>query len=289
MSKSSEEDIGTAVAPGGNGFIGPRTRRDFVRILGVGGAAAVLPGVLAGCGETGTPVQPGGGTGPGTPGPGGPAPVTGLSFDLRTDVGIFRLSHALEQLEAAFYTAVVANSNFNTFFNPEEREILTDIRDAEVIHREFVRTLLGAQALPDLRGSINTTTLNTILSSKANILAAARNFEHTGVAALNGAGKYLQDTRNLLVAGKLASVEARHAAALRDISPPAGTNANTAFAGDDIIDATGRDVKLEADAVIARVAATNILLAGTLAAQPISNPPTATQGVPTPNFFPANP
>jgi len=247
---------------------------------------AILPGVLAGCGETGTAVIPGP-VGPTQPT--GPAPVTGLSFDLRTDVGIFRLVHALEQLEGAFYTAVVASANFSSFFNAEEREILTDIRDAEVIHREFFRTALGAQALPDLRGSINTTTLNTILSSKANILAAARDLEHTGVAGLNGAGKYLQDARNLLLAGKLASVEARHAAALRDISPPAGTNANTAFAGDDIIDATGRDVKLEADAVIARVAATNLLLAGTLAAQSISNPPTATQGVPTPNFFPANP
>ena len=95
--------------------------------------------------------------------------------------------------------------------------------------------------------------------------------------------------RNLLLAGKLVSVEARHAAALRDIAPPAGQNPNTAFAGDDIIDANGRDVKLEAGAVITKVAGTNLLLAGTLANPPITAGPTATQGVATADFFPENP
>jgi len=194
----------------------------------------------------------------------GPTPAAGLSFDLRSDVGIFRLVHTLEQLEGAFYTAVVASGVFSTF-SAEEREVLTDIRDAEVIHREFLRTALGTQAVPDITGSINTATLSSILSSKATILTTARTFEHIGVAGLNGSGKYLQDARNLLLAGKLASVEARHAAALRDLAPPTGQNANTAFAGDDIIDSNGRDVKLEAGAVIARVSATGILKADALA------------------------
>jgi len=109
------------------------------------------------------------------------------------------------------------------------------------------------------------------------------------VAALNGAGKYLTDTRNLLVAGKLASVEARHAAALRDVLPPPGVNPNTAFAGDDIIDANGRDIKLEAGVVVQKIAAAGVLKGATLANPPITAGPTANQGVPTPDFFPANP
>jgi len=261
----------------------PRTRRNFLRGAGAGAALALVPGLFASCNDGGEPTIPGGGTG--TP---GPTPVTGVSFDLRTDVGIFRLVDALEQLEGAFYTTVVASANFTSFFNADEREVLTDIRDAEVIHREFVRAALGAQRLPDLRGSINMTTLNTILSSKANILASARLFEHLGVSGLNGAGKYLQDPRNLLLAGKLVSVEARHVAALRDIAPPSG-NANTAFAGDDVINGMGLDVKLEAGAVLDRVIATNLLVAGTFATPPISNGPTANQGVATADFFPATP
>jgi hypothetical protein len=257
----------------------PSTRRGFVRSLLAGGSVLMLPTVFAACDDDDDPTGPGG----------TPAPVTGLSFDLTTDVGIFRLLHVQEQLEVAFYTAVVGSANFNSFFNADEREVLTDIRDVEVIHREFVRTTLGAQAVPDLSGSLNTTTLNTLLSSRANILNAARTFETIGVAALNGAGKYLQDGRNLLVAGKVASVEGRHLAALRDFAPPTGVNANTAFAGDDVIDGNGRDVKLEAGVVVTKVASLNVLMPATLATPTITAAPTATQGVATPDFFPVNP
>jgi hypothetical protein len=217
-----------------------------------------------------------------------PDPVTGVSFDLRSDVGIFRLVHTLEQLEGAFYTAVVASNAF-AGFPAAERELFVDLRNVEVIHREFMRTALGSQAVPDIRGSIDQNRLKQILSSRENIVNTARMFEHLGVAGLNGAGKYIQDARNLLLAGKFASVEARHAAALRDIMPPAGQNPNTAFAGDDIIDSNGRDVKLEAGAVLDRVAATGLLRAGTLATPAITAAPTATQGVPSNDFFPANP
>jgi hypothetical protein len=108
------------------------------------------------------------------------------------------------------------------------------------------------------------------------------------VATLNGAGKYIRDARNLLFAGKLATVESRHAAALRDIAPPAGIDANTAFAGDDIVNSNGLDVKLEATVTLTRVRATNIIAA------PLNNnitatPPDAAQGTPTPDFFPATP
>jgi hypothetical protein len=152
----------------------------------------------------------------------------GLMFDLRSDVGIFRLVHTLEQLEAAFYTAVVANANFTSFFNAAERELFTDLRNVEIVHREFLRTALGSQAVPDVTGSINAATLNSILASREGIIGAARLFEHLGVSGLNGAGKYLQGARNLLLAGKIVSVEARHAAALRDISPPAGVRRSVA-------------------------------------------------------------
>ena len=280
MSNRDPDGDGQMIVASASELMRPATRRGFVRSLLAGGSVLMLPTVFAGCWDDDDPTGPGG-----TP----PSPVTGVSFDLTTDVGIFRLVHALEQLEAAFYTAVVANANFNSFFSAEERELLTDLRNVEVIHREFVRTALGSQAVPDLTGSINTAALASILSSRLNILNTARMFETIGVAALNGAGKYLQDARNLLLAGKAVSVEARHAAALRDILPPAGQNANTAFAGDDIIDANGRDVKLEAGVVVTKVAATNLLRANTLATPTITTGPTATQGVATPDFFPANP
>ena len=260
------------------------TRRSFFGKLFAGGTVMLLPAVFAGCDDFGDHLvdvdlnQPGGG--------GTPAPVTGLSFDLRSDVGIFRLVHTLEHIEGAFYTAVVASGTFSSFSAPE-RELFVDLRDAEVIHREFLTAALGSQAVPDIRGSIDQNRLSSILASRDSIVSTAKMLEHTGVAGLNGAGKYLQDARNLLLAGKFASVEARHAAALLDIMPTAGVNPNTAFAGDHVIDNNGRDVKLEAGAVISRVASTGLLMAGTLANPPINNAPTPAQGVPTEDFFPA--
>ena len=53
--------------------------------------------------------------------------------------------------------------------------------------------------------------------------------------------------QNLLVAGKIVSVEARHAAAIRDILNP---NDGRAFAGDDVVDAQGLDVVREPVAVL---------------------------------------
>ena len=253
----------------------PATRRSFVRLMGAGGAIALMPSVFGACATT--------------PGMATPATDAGLMFDLRSDIGIFRLVHTLEQLEAAFYTAVVAHASFTSFFSAGERELFTDLRNVEIVHREFLRTALGSQAVPDVTGSINTTTLNGILSSRDSIVGAARLFEHLGVSGLNGAGKYLKDARNLLLAGKFVSVEARHAAALRDIAPPAGQNANTAFAGDDIVDGNGMDVKLEAGAALDRVAAVNIVQNNAVSARNITNAPTATQGKASANFFPTTP
>jgi hypothetical protein len=254
------------------------TRRQFIRKLGVGGSIVLLPSVFTACDDDDDPTGNGNGQG-GT--------LTSLAFDLRTDVGIFRLTQSLEIIEGYFYTRVVTKSDFTTMFTAEEQEILIDIRNAEVLHREVLRAGLGAQAVPDFTGSLNTATLTQILSSKASILATARMFETTGVATLNGAGKFIKDARNLLFAGKLASAEARHRAALRDVS----VNNTTAFAGDDSIDANGRDVKIEAPDTLARLKATNIVAEPLNSNITISNLPDASQGTVnvTPDLFPANP
>jgi hypothetical protein len=277
MLKRNSEHGQTVVIQSATELFSLPTRRGFLRTLLAGGTAVMLPSVFTACNDDST-------------GPDDdeeiPDPVTGLSFNLTTDVGIFRLLHLQEQVEAAFYTAVV-NSDVFAVMNAADRELFLDLRDVEITHREFIRTALGAQALPDIRGSLNTATINTIISNRTSIITTARMLEHTGLAGLNGTGKYIQDVRNLLVAGKLASVEARHAAALRDLLPPPGVNANTAFASDDIIDANGRDVKLEADGVLQKDASTGLLMSGTLASPPITAGPTAAQGVPTPDFFPA--
>ncbi len=283
MAKHNMESEGTMIVGNLGVLMSPRTRRRFVRTLLAGGTVVLLPSVFTGCGDDDDT------TGPPPPPP--PPPPAGLAFDLRTDAGIFRIVDLLELLEGFYYTEVVRSANFNSFFSPEEQELFVDLRDAEIVHREFVRAALGPMRVPDVTmTSINRTRLDELLSSRESIVRTARNFEHTGVSGLNGASKFLQDPRNLQATRNFATVEGRHAAALLDIPlTRGGVVANTDFAGDQVVDPTGRDVKVEGGeplGVFDRVAAIGLLNPGTLATPPVSNPPMPTAGAPTPSFPP---
>ena len=79
-------------------------------------------------------------------------------------------------------------------------------------------------------------------------MGAAKTFEDLGVSAYNGAGKLIVDPNYLLLAGKIVSVEARHAAAIRDLLKPKSAD----FAGDDVVDpVTGLDVVKNPSEVLA--------------------------------------
>jgi Ferritin-like domain len=153
-------------------------------------------------------------------------PVGTTSVDLGSgDVGILNYAYALEQLEAAFYTQVIATPYSG--INDAERTLLTEIRDHEIIHREFFKAALGAKAIAGL--DVNFTSIN--FNDRTSVLTTAKTFEDLGISAYNGAGKLIKDVNYLLLAGKIVSVEARHAAAIRDLLMPK----TASFAGDDVV------------------------------------------------------
>jgi rubrerythrin len=164
-------------------------------------------------------------------------------FDLGSgDFGVLTYAYALEQLEADFYTKVVNASGFNATFNAVERQVLTDLYHHEVVHRDFFKAALNT-ALPDPSSQLlptlafNYGSLN--FNSRTEVLATAKALEDTGVAAYNGAGKLIKSPDYLLLAGKIVSVEARHASAIRSLINPNSKD----FAGDDIVTASnGLDV-----------------------------------------------
>jgi hypothetical protein len=131
------------------------------------------------------------------------------------DIGIMNFAYLLEQLEADFYTRVVAN-NFYAGATVEERQILTDLRDHEIIHREFFKATLAANAIPQLMFDFSKVDFN----SRDSVLTNSQNMEDTGVSAYNGAGQAIVDPNILALAGKIVSVEGRHAAAIRDLRIP---------------------------------------------------------------------
>lgn len=181
-------------------------RRSFLRFAGAGAASMAL--VAAGCKkdklESGVYLGSG-------------------------DIGILNYAYALEQLEAAFYVQVA--TSFYTGATQAEKDILIDIRDHEVAHREFFKNVLGSSAIGGLE--VNFSSIN--FADRTSVLGTAKAFEDLGVSAYNGAGCLLKDAGYLTVAGKIVSVEARHAAIIRELITP------NSFANSEVIDANGLD------------------------------------------------
>ena len=131
------------------------------------------------------------------------------------DIGILNYAYALEQLEAAFYTKV-ALLGFYIGASPEEIRVLEDLRQHEVAHREFYEAALGKNAIGKLEFDFSMVDFR----DRNSVLQTAKTFEDLGVAAYNGAGPLLNNPDFLVVAGKIVSVEARHAEAIYDLIAP---------------------------------------------------------------------
>jgi hypothetical protein len=139
----------------------------------------------------------------------------------------------LEYLEAAFYNAGVASTlNFST----QEKAYLVSIQGHENAHVTFLKGVLGANAVAqstqgtngayDFTGGYNTTTntvtgtgpFATVLTNLDTFFAVAQAFEDTGVRAYKGQAANLLGNQVVLTAAlNIHSVEARHAAAIREL------------------------------------------------------------------------
>ncbi len=223
----------------GDQLLQSTSRRSFLQVMGLGGVVVLMPTVFTACGDDGDGIT-------------NPADKP-YTLDLSTDVGILNYAYALEQLEAAYYTAALTSPGFAAL-SAAEKEVLSDLQKHEVIHREFFKQVLGTAAIPTI--NFNATTVGTLTANRSVLLSTSQLLEDTGVSAYNGAGKYLTSAANLLVAGKIVSVEARHAAAIRDIRD--GANGRL-FAGDDVVNAAGLDVKAEPSTVLAAVVSLNVV------------------------------
>ena len=148
------------------------------------------------------------------------------------DVGVLNYAYALEQLEAAFYTQVMASPYQG--MSGYERSVLTDIRNHEIAHRAFFAKALGRNRIPNLTPNFSAVNF----ASRQSVLTTASTFEDLGVSAYNGGGQAIKNPAYLAAAGSIVSVEARHAAILRDLINPLSSS----FAGIDVVDFSGLDV-----------------------------------------------
>ncbi|WP_246601688.1 ferritin-like domain-containing protein [Hymenobacter profundi] len=198
----------------------PLERRNFLRYTGLGLAVGGL--ALAGCNDVMEDMSQ-------------TQSASAIAADMANmvdvgsgDVGILNYAYALEQLEAAFYAQVLQTQYYNSTSAPQ-RVFLRDIEAHERIHREFFKmaiTAAGATPIKDLEVDFSSIDFRT----KNGVLSVAKAFEDLGVAAYNGAGKLIKNPAYLTIAGKIVSVEARHAAIVRDF-----LEYNT-FVGPDVVD-----------------------------------------------------
>ena len=137
--------------------------------------------------------------------------TTGATLDFKDDFGVLNYAYALEQLEAAFYVKVASAPP--TSFTTAQKAYFQDIQFHEIAHREFFKNALSTAAI----GSLEVDFSSIDFTSPSSVLGAPMAFEDLGVAAYNGAGVRIKTTDYLVLAGKIVSVEARHAAYIRDI------------------------------------------------------------------------
>jgi len=195
-------------------IMSPMRRGRFLKYLGVSTAMSAM--AIAGCDDDDA------------------SSMNRTEVDLGSgDIGILNYAYLLEQLEAAFYEMAVSMPYSG--MSSAETSILTDIRDHELAHRDFFRVALGSSAIATVEFDFS----SVDFASRASVLGTAKAFEDLGVSAYNGAGSLLTNAEYLLLAGKIVSVEARHASAIRDLLNPFSAD----YAGDDVITAaTGLDL-----------------------------------------------
>lgn len=131
------------------------------------------------------------------------------------DVGVLNFAYALEQLEADFYSQVVAKSQ--SVLSATEYAYFQQVAKHEAIHRDFFKAALTRDAGTQVLRALTPKYPGTTFTDRATLLNTAMAFEDLGVAAYNGAGKLIRTPEYLVLAGKIVSVEARHAAYVRDL------------------------------------------------------------------------
>ncbi len=127
------------------------------------------------------------------------------------DIALLNFLNIMQQLEAAFYTQAVATPYYQ--MTQSELLLLTDMRDQEIAHREFLKKILLKSAIPDVVINFSSVTF----ADRNSVLTSGGYLEDMVIAGFNGAIPLFKDTSYMLPLSKMVSVEARHSAYFRDL------------------------------------------------------------------------
>jgi len=156
------------------------------------------------------------------------------------DQALLNFLYIIQQVEAAFYTQAVATPYYN--ITHLEYLALQDVRDQEITHREFLKTLLAEKAVTKISPDFSSVTF----ADRTSLMNSAAAIEDLAVSALNGSLHLFANTAYAFTFSKMVSVEARHSAYFRDSVVP------NSF-GTTVVDVQGRDQAQSPSVVMASV------------------------------------
>jgi hypothetical protein len=139
----------------------------------------------------------------------GPGLALAASKASKGDVAILNYALTLEYLEAAFYTEAVAKGALDGDLS----RFATTVKAHEVAHVAFLKKALGSAAVKQPMFDFKGTT-----EKVATFVKTSMALEDTGVAAYAGQGPRIQDAKITAAALSIHSVEARHAAWIRQLA-----------------------------------------------------------------------
>lgn len=155
--------------------------------------------------------------------------------------GVLQFALTLEYLEAEFYTKGVAAAGLIP--SGAAQGAMTTIRDHENQHVTFLKTALSSMGKTPINKPVfdfsagngsNTGPFANVFSDYDTFLAVAQTFEDTGVRAYKGQAPALIGSGGVLTAAlNIHSVEARHAAHIRQMRKARGANVKPWITGKD--------------------------------------------------------
>ena len=138
----------------------------------------------------------------------------------RNDVKILNFALTLEFLEAEFYRLALANNASGA--NARLQKFTEIVADHEAKHVKFLRGALKSKAVK--KPSFD---FGAAVTDPAMYAATAQVLEDTGVSAYLGQAANILQGPILTAAGTILTVEARHAAWIRNINVPADLTTDT--------------------------------------------------------------
>jgi hypothetical protein len=200
------------------------TRRDFLRLAGLGGIALALPSFLTACNED--PI----------------VPNERATFDLSKDIGVLNVAYAIAQFQYAFYQYVT----FTPYVGATTLEagspitsVFGHFQSQPQSYKLVYSNTLGMGQITNVM-EFNFDAID--FSSRSSVFAFAEALEDKTTDVYVTLLSLCKSADALTFLSKIASVQARRAATIHDLADIAAGNADTAartsFAGDAIVPPT---------------------------------------------------